>query len=90
MEHDGLSQSSAPMIGMGAGGLEQADASARRPAGLGRARAGERLLTGDIRASHDETEKDASDCISCGHCSSRCPFGGNVVVKMQEAVEVFA
>ena len=46
--------------------------------------------TDEIRASYAEMEHDASDCISCGECSSRCPFGVDVVAKMQEAVEIFA
>ena len=29
-------------------------------------------------------EKKAADCVSCGHCNSRCPFGVNQVSRMQE------
>ena len=29
-------------------------------------------------------EKNASDCISCGHCNSRCPFGVDQIGRMKE------
>ena len=29
-------------------------------------------------------EKNASDCISCGHCNSRCPFSVDQIKRMQE------
>lgn len=32
-------------------------------------------------------EKNASDCISCGHCDSRCPFGVKQSLRMQEIDE---
>lgn len=31
----------------------------------------------------------ASDCIECGSCLKRCPFGVDVVVNMQEARRIF-
>ena len=34
-------------------------------------------------------EADASDCIQCGQCSSRCPFGVDVVAKMSLAASRF-
>ena len=34
-------------------------------------------------------EKNASDCISCGHCNSRCPFSVNQMSRMQEIKEFF-
>jgi predicted aldo/keto reductase-like oxidoreductase len=51
---------------------------------------GRRELTDEIRASYSELETDASDCIACGQCSDRCPFGVDVIAKMKEAVELFA
>jgi len=51
---------------------------------------GRRGLTDEIRTAYGALEQDASDCIACGQCSSRCPFGVDVVSKMKEAVEVFA
>jgi predicted aldo/keto reductase-like oxidoreductase len=32
-------------------------------------------------------EKNASDCISCGHCDNRCPFGVKQSLRMQEIDE---
>ena len=32
-------------------------------------------------------EKNASDCISCGHCNSRCPFGVDQISRMKEIAE---
>ncbi len=29
-------------------------------------------------------EKNADDCISCGHCDSRCPFSVRQSERMQE------
>jgi len=47
-------------------------------------------LTVEVRASYAELESDASDCIACGQCSERCPFGVDVIAKMREAVDLFA
>ena len=33
--------------------------------------------------------KTASDCISCGHCNSRCPFSVDQMDRMQEIAEYF-
>ncbi|MBQ1888104.1 MAG: 4Fe-4S dicluster domain-containing protein, partial [Firmicutes bacterium] len=32
-------------------------------------------------------EKKASDCVGCGHCDSRCPFGVRQSEKMQRIRE---
>lgn len=34
-------------------------------------------------------EKKATDCISCGHCNSRCPFSVDQMSRMQEIREWF-
>ena len=34
-------------------------------------------------------EKNASDCISCGHCNSRCPFGVDQINRMKEIKDYF-
>ena len=34
-------------------------------------------------------EKTASDCISCGHCDSRCPFSVQQSKRMKEIAEYF-
>ena len=44
------------------------------------AKAGDALAVEHYRT----LEKNASDCISCGHCDSRCPFHVNQSARMQE------
>jgi predicted aldo/keto reductase-like oxidoreductase len=51
---------------------------------------GRKELTDELRASYADLEQNASDCIACGQCSSRCPFGVDVVAKMKEAAGLFA
>ena len=34
-------------------------------------------------------EKTAADCMSCGHCSSRCPFSVDQMGRMQKIAEYF-
>lgn len=34
-------------------------------------------------------EKTAKDCISCGHCNNRCPFGVDQISRMKEIKEYF-
>ena len=34
-------------------------------------------------------EKNASDCIQCGHCNSRCPFSVDQMSRMKEAASFF-
>jgi predicted aldo/keto reductase-like oxidoreductase len=51
---------------------------------------GRRELTDEVRASYAEFEADASDCIACGQCTDRCPFGVDVIQKMEEAKALFA
>ncbi len=33
--------------------------------------------------------KHADDCISCGHCNSRCPFGVDQMARMKEIADYF-
>ena len=51
---------------------------------------GRRELTHGIRASYSALETNAFDCIACGQCTSRCPFGVDVIQKMEEAETLFA
>ena len=46
---------------------------------------------GDVLAvSHYKNlEKNASDCIACGHCNSRCPFKVDQISRMQEIKALF-
>lgn len=34
-------------------------------------------------------EKNAEDCISCGHCNNRCPFKVNQVERMKQIAQYF-
>ena len=34
-------------------------------------------------------EKNASDCLQCGHCNSRCPFSVDQMSRMQEIEAYF-
>ena len=43
-----------------------------------------------VREHYRALEKNASDCIACGGCETRCPFGVEVVGRMQRAKELFA
>lgn len=36
-----------------------------------------------------QLSKNASDCLGCGGCESRCPFGVKVVEKMESAKKLF-
>lgn len=44
------------------------------------AKAGDTLAAGHYK----KLEKKARDCIKCGHCNKRCPFGVNQVKRMVE------
>ena len=43
-----------------------------------------------VRAHYMALEKNASDCIACGSCETRCPFGVEIVDRMKKARELFA
>ena len=42
-----------------------------------------------IRAHYNDMIYNASDCIACGQCESRCPFNVNIVDIMEKAKELF-
>ncbi|MDD3194053.1 MAG: aldo/keto reductase [Oscillospiraceae bacterium] len=42
-----------------------------------------------VRAHYQALEKTAADCIACGGCETRCPFGVPVVERMEKAKELF-
>ncbi|MEC4294887.1 4Fe-4S dicluster domain-containing protein [Adlercreutzia shanghongiae] len=47
-------------------------------------------LGGAMAADHYRTlERHASDCIHCGHCNRRCPFGVNQSAHMSEIATCF-
>lgn len=43
-----------------------------------------------VRAHYMALEKNASDCIGCGSCESRCPFAVGIVERMAKARELFS
>jgi predicted aldo/keto reductase-like oxidoreductase len=44
----------------------------------------------DVRSVYEAMSANASDCIQCGACEERCPFGVQVIDKMTQAAELFA
>lgn len=44
----------------------------------------------DMAADHyRELERHASDCVHCGHCDTRCPFGASQSKRMEEIESYF-
>ena len=50
----------------------------------------EKELTEEIRSRYHALEVNASDCIFCGSCTKRCPFGIDVNANMKQAQILFA
>jgi predicted aldo/keto reductase-like oxidoreductase len=46
-------------------------------------------VTDWLRDWYADLSAPASECIECGLCEERCPFGVDVMAKMQRAVELF-
>ena len=48
-------------------------------------------ILGDTLAKehYRSLEKNAKDCISCGHCNSRCPFKVDQMNRMKIIAEYF-
>lgn len=42
-----------------------------------------------LKAHYAQLKKNASDCIECGGCETRCPFGVKVIEKMNKAKKMF-
>lgn len=42
-----------------------------------------------VRAHYQGLSAHAADCIQCGGCESRCPFGVHIIERMQAAAELF-
>ena len=49
----------------------------------------EQSLTSELQASYAAMPSRASDCVQCGSCTERCPFGVDVISRMERAVEMF-
>jgi len=46
-------------------------------------------ITDELRLAYSKHEVKASRCTECGLCIERCPFGVDVIAKMQRAMELF-
>ena len=53
---------------------------------LARAQGG---LPETVREHYASLERHASDCVQCGACEARCPFGVEIRKNMKRAVEIF-
>lgn len=42
-----------------------------------------------VRQHYESLEAKGADCISCGSCEERCPFGVEIINNMAQAAEVF-
>lgn len=42
-----------------------------------------------VREHYKALEHHAGECIRCGVCETRCPFGGEIRENMRKAIEVF-
>ena len=42
-----------------------------------------------VRAHYESLEQNAKDCIACGGCETRCPFGVPVIERMEKAKKIF-
>lgn len=51
---------------------------------------GRRRLTDEVRAAYRAMLTNASDCIQCGDCEVRCPFGVSTIEKIEQAAQLFA
>ena len=43
-----------------------------------------------VRAHYGSLEFNASDCIACGACETRCPFGVSIIEGMEKAAKLFS
>ena len=46
-------------------------------------------LAPEVRTKYGEMPAKASDCIRCGDCMERCPFGVDVISHMEQAADRF-
>lgn len=49
-----------------------------------------RHTTPEITAAYETMPANASDCIQCGQCTERCPFGVDVIPIMAAAARLFS
>lgn len=46
-------------------------------------------IPAQIRNQYNESLHKAYECIACGNCEAKCPFGVNVIKNMENAVRLF-
>jgi len=42
-----------------------------------------------VRSHYDHLAHKGGDCIACGNCEKRCPFGVEIIRNMKQAKEIF-
>ena len=42
-----------------------------------------------VKAHYEQLSANAGDCVQCGGCESRCPFGVRIVDRMKKTRELF-
>ncbi len=47
------------------------------------------IVTSQLREQYDALPHKASECIACGSCEDRCPFGVQVIENMNRAAALF-
>ena len=52
--------------------------------------AAEKGMTAELKNRYLALETKASDCLHCGNCSKRCPFGIDAEANMRRAEQIFA
>jgi predicted aldo/keto reductase-like oxidoreductase len=45
--------------------------------------------TADLRERYEALPHKASDCVQCGDCVERCPFGVDVIARLEQVEEIF-
>lgn len=46
-------------------------------------------IPASIKAHYSGLSANASDCIACGACEKRCPFGVGIIERMNKAIQLF-
>jgi len=49
----------------------------------------EQNIPPSIRSHYDHLAHKGEDCIACGNCEKRCPFGVEIIKNMKQAKEIF-
>jgi Fe-S oxidoreductase len=42
-----------------------------------------------LKAAYQQLDVRASQCLECGDCVQRCPFGVDVIERLKQAVEIY-